>query len=347
VAASHTGRIINRAMGYRRLLVASAVAFAVAVTISAKKKNPDESTQSLDLPKEPPMVSVGQTGRLTFHVSPLTSRGLLSQQTREALKATLKENSGAQVVHIRAFVAGSGDARRVSQIVSEVFSDKRLAIPSLSVVQVGGLPLENAQVELEVISSSKREVNPQGLMFIPGQTMTSPDGASATAPLLQKSLDAVTARLNGATPVAATCFVSQMANPTALLGVISSRFPGAAVSLVQSQRAPWQALASCEAVGRGGAGKLEKLAFSGTQISFGYEEKDAVRAFERLKHDLAEAAGPSAVIVAANVYALSPPAADIARKLCPATEALTVLPFDGVAAMDAGFAVDAVAAVSK
>ena len=347
MAASHTGRIINRAMGYRRLLVASAVVFAVAVTISAKKKNPDESTQSLDLPKEPPMVSVGETGRLTFHVSPLTSRGLLSQQTRDALKAVLKENSGAQVVHIRAFVAGSGDARRVPQIVSEVFSDKKLALPSVSVVQVGGLPLENAQVELEVISSSKREVNPDGLVFIPGQTMTSPDGASATAPLLQKSLDAVTARLNGATPVAATCFVSQMANPTALLAPFLLASRARQSVWCNPQRAPWQALASCEAVGRGGGKNVGRLAFSGTQISFGYEEKDAARAFERLKHDLAEAAGPSAAIVAANVYALSPPVADIARKLCPATEALTVLPFDGVAAMDAGFAVDAVAAVSK
>jgi hypothetical protein len=333
-------------MGYRRLLVASAVAFAVAITIPAKKKNPNEVTQSLELPKDPPMVAIGETRRLTFHVSPLSARGLLSQQTRDALKAVLKENSGAQVVHIRAFVAGSGDARRVPQIVSEVFSDKKLALPSVSVVQVGGLPLENAQVALEVISSSKREVNPDGLVFIPGQTMTSADGASATAPLLQKSLDAAAAKLNGAMPLAATCFVSQIANATALLAEISSRFPGAAVSLVQSQRAPWQAMASCEAVGRGGV-KIEKLAFSGTQISFGYEEKDAVRAFERLKHDLAEAAGPSAAIVAANVYALSSPVADIARKFCPATEALTILPFDGVAAMDAGFAVDAVAAVSK
>jgi len=347
VAASHTGRIVNRAMGYRRLLIASAVAFAVAVTISAKKKkNQEEVTQSLDLPKEPPMVSIGETSRLTFHVSPLSARGLLSQQTRDALKAVLKENSGGQVVHIRAFVAGSGDARRVPQIVSDVFTDRKQALPSVSVVQVGGLPLENAQLALEVVSRSKREVNPDGLVFIPGQTMTAPGGGSATAPLLEKSLDAVTAKLRGAAPLAATCFVSQIGNPTGLLGAISSRFPGAAVSLVQSQRAPWQALASCEAVGRGGA-KIEKLAFSGTQISFGYGEKDAARAFERLKHDLAEAAGPSTELVAANVYALSAPVADIARKLCPAAGALTILPFDGVAAMDAGFAVDAIAAVSK
>jgi hypothetical protein len=345
---SHTVRIVNRAMGYRRLLIASAVALAVAVTISAKKKkkNQEEVTQSLDLPKELPMVAIGETSRLTFHVSPLSARGLLSQQTRDALKAVLKENSGGQVVHIRAFVAGSGDARRVPQIVSDLFADKKQALPSVSVVQVGGLPLENAQVALEVVSRGKRDVNPDGLMFIPGQTMTAPGGGSATAPLLEKSLDAVAEKLNGAVPLAATCFVSQIANPTGLMSAISSRFPGAAVSLVQSQRAPWQAMASCEAVGRGGA-KVEKLAFSGTQISFGYEEKDAARAFERLKHDLAEAAGPSPELVAANVYALSAPVADIARKLCPTAGALTILPFDGVAAMDAGFAVDAIAAVSK
>lgn len=334
-------------MRYKRLLVASAMAFAVAVTVPAKKKNPDDVTQSLELPKEPPMVAIGETRRLTFHVSPLSARGLLSQQTREALKAVLKGNSGGQVVHIRAFVAGSGDARRVPQIVSEVFGEKKLALPSVSVVQVGGLPLENAQVELEVISNGKHEVSADGLVFIPGQTVTSPGGASATAPLLEKSLDAVTAKLKGAAPLAATCFVSQIGNATGLLGAISSHLSGAAVALVQSQRAPWQAMASCEAVGRGGANKVERLAFSGTQISFGYEEKDAARAFERLKHDLAEAAGASPALVAANVYALSSPAGDIARKLCPATGALTVLPFDGVAAMDAGFAVDAVAAVSK
>ena len=67
------------------------------------------------------------------------AKGLLSQQTRDALKAILKANGGAPVVHIRAFVAGSGDLRRVAQIVSDVFGDKKMPLPSVSVVQVGGL----------------------------------------------------------------------------------------------------------------------------------------------------------------------------------------------------------------
>jgi hypothetical protein len=323
------------------------MAVAVAITLPAKKKNPDETTQSLDVPRELPMVAVGETSHLVFHVSPLSARGLLSQQTRDALKAILKENGGAQFVHIRAFVAGSGDARRVSQIVSEVFGDKKAALPSLSVVQVGGLPLENAQILLEAVSSAKREVNPEGLVFIPGQTMTAPGGASESRPLLDKSLDALKGKLANATPLAVTCFVSQMNDSPGLLSAISSRLPGAAVSLVQPQRAPWQAMASCEAVARGGHTKAGRLAFSGTQISFGYEEKDAARAFERLQHDLAAAAGASSTFVDAHIYALSAPVADMARKFCPASGALTILPFDGVAAMDAGFAVDAVAAVSK
>jgi hypothetical protein len=323
------------------------MAVAVAITLPAKKKNSDETTQSLDVPKELPMVAVGETSHLVFHVSPLSARGLLSQQTRDALKALFKENGGAQIVHIRAFVAGSGDARRVSQIVSDVFSDKKMALPSLSVAQVGGLPLENAQVLLETVASAKREVSPEGLVFIPGQTMTAPGGASPARPLLEKSLNALKVKLANAKPLAVTCFVSQMNDPAGLLSDISSRLPGAAVSLVQSQRAPWEAMASCEAAGRGGPKKADRLAFSGTQISFGYGEKDAARAFERLQHDLAAAAGASSTFVAAHIYALSAPVADMARKFCPASGALTILPFDGVAAMDAGFAVDAVAAVAK
>ena len=112
---------------------------AFCLSLSAEKKNPDDTTQTLDLPKDPPMVAVGESRRLVFHVSPLSAKGLLSQQTRDALKAILKANGGAPVIHIRAFVAGSGDLRRVPQIVSEVFTEKKLPLPSVSVVQAGGL----------------------------------------------------------------------------------------------------------------------------------------------------------------------------------------------------------------
>src|SRR5580658_4410705 len=155
--------------------VATLAVLSLVVLFAAKKKNPDDTTQTLDLPKDPPMVAVGEPRRLVFHVSPLSAKGLLSQQTREALKAILKANGGAPVVHIRAFVAGSGDLRRVPQIVSEVFTEKKMQLPSVSVVQAGALPVENAQIVIEAVSNVKRDVNPDGLMFVEAQTADSFD----------------------------------------------------------------------------------------------------------------------------------------------------------------------------
>src|ERR1700691_6140709 len=87
-----------------------------------KKTNEEPVTQTLPVLKDPPGAISAETARLVFHVSPLSSKGLLSQQVRDALKALLAENHNATVVKLRAFVAGSGDLRRVQQIVSEVFT---------------------------------------------------------------------------------------------------------------------------------------------------------------------------------------------------------------------------------
>src|SRR5271168_2061899 len=135
------------------LLVMLAAALAVNIFAADKKKqNKDEATQTLALPKDPPPVAIGDATRLVFNVSPLSGKGLLSQQTKDALKAIFKENGGAPVIHIRAFVGGSGDVRRIPQIESEVFTEKKMPLPSVSVIQAGGLPLENAQVVIEAVS---------------------------------------------------------------------------------------------------------------------------------------------------------------------------------------------------
>src|ERR1700722_7170358 len=94
---------------------------------------PAQNTEPLKLPQDPPLVAVGETARLVFHVSPLSSQGLLSQQVRDALKAILKLNAGAPIVHIRAFSAGNGDVRRIPQIVSDVLGSKHGSLPSVSV----------------------------------------------------------------------------------------------------------------------------------------------------------------------------------------------------------------------
>jgi len=300
-------------MRHRRMMIL-ALMFLSAAFAGKKKSDPD--TEVLELPKDPPMVAVGESARLVFHVSPVSSKGLLTAQTRDALKAILKANGGAPVIHIRAFVAGSGDLRRVPQIVSEVFSAKKMPLPSVSVVLAGALPMEGAQIVIEAVSSAKKLVNPNGLTFI-----------AATAP------DQLPAQL-----LSVTCFVSSLDGANAL----AARFPGAAVDIVQTQRTPSRSDTRCEAVARGGAG-APHLAFTGTQVAFGRDEKAAALAFQRLDHELTAAGASQVDVLEIHVYALSDRLGELARKV--RASALSVVPFEGVASLDGSFAIDAIAAV--
>ena len=79
-----------------------------------KKKKPDVEPrpQALEVIPEPPEAVIAEPGRLSFQVSPLSDKGLLSQQVHDALKALARLNHGAPIVKVRAFVAGCGDLRR-------------------------------------------------------------------------------------------------------------------------------------------------------------------------------------------------------------------------------------------
>src|ERR1700683_5364383 len=66
----------------------------IVATDTKKKKKSDDTTQALALPPELPAAVTAETGRLAFQVTPLSSKGLLSQQTRDALKALLHSNHG-------------------------------------------------------------------------------------------------------------------------------------------------------------------------------------------------------------------------------------------------------------
>src|ERR1051326_5413339 len=85
------------------MLVALACALAFAIWPADKKKKKEEQTQTLQLPKELPGAIMGETRRLNFYVTPLSAKGLLSAQIRDALKALLKEAAGSQILKIRAF----------------------------------------------------------------------------------------------------------------------------------------------------------------------------------------------------------------------------------------------------
>jgi enamine deaminase RidA (YjgF/YER057c/UK114 family) len=337
-----------------------------------KKTKPkkEEITQVLQLPKELPSAVTGETRRLTFHVTPLSSRGLLSAQVRDALKALTRETGGDPVLKIRAFVAGSGDLRRVRDLVSETFNERRLPLPVLSLIQSGGLPLEGAQVVLEAIAAGKKEVSPQGLVFLSAPAASSENPLDPVAPLVAQSLDRLkraiqTAGSESSDVLCVTCFLSSLENLAAARKLLEAEYPRAALNYVQTQRSPTRALAACEAVARLRRDTGKRVSFqpeegeplaalvaaqhvvlTGTQVSYGYQEANSRLAFERLQKVL-EGAGVSGRDVAfAHYYPLADILATQVRKLRTeffAASAGSLVLFEGLPGMDAGFAVDVVA----
>jgi 2-iminobutanoate/2-iminopropanoate deaminase len=367
-------RETSRKIIFRRFrLVALLCGLAVAV-LSAQKQKKEEQTQTLQVPRELPGAVVGDTRRLTFFVTPLTNKGLLSPQVRDALKSLLHQAGSDTVLKIRAFVAGSGDVRRVRDLVSEVFTEKHLPLPVLSLIRSGGLPMEGAQVVLEAIGQSRKELNPGGLAFLSGRASTSADPLDPVAPLTAQSMAALRQEVKAAGAdssdvLRVTCFLSSLENIAASRQVMEAEYPKAAHNLVQTQRAPGRATVGCEAVARLRSAPAQRLSFggaeegqsqfalvgapqvvlTGTQISFGYQEPDTRLAFERLQKELEQSHVSLRDVAFAHYYPLSNAIAAQLRKIRGeffdrgAPPAGTMLLFEGLPAMDAGFAMDVVA----
>jgi enamine deaminase RidA (YjgF/YER057c/UK114 family) len=160
-------------------------------------------------------------------------------------------------------------------------------------------------------------VNPDGLSFL---AATNPEAVAA--------------------PVEVTCYVSDIASAAN----IASRFAGAAVDVVQTQRAPGAAAPQCEAIARGGSVRAARLAFTGTQIALGIDEKATRLAFQRMDRALTDAGIQAADIVMTHLYPLSARIGEMAKTIRAAPNPVSVIPFEGVAAIDGAFAVDAIAA---
>ena len=322
-----------------------------AIPSLAKKKKKgaeDEITQTLPVLKDPPLAIVAQTDRLIFRVAPLSAKGLLSQQVREALKVLIRDNHGANIVKLRAFVAGTGDMRRVQTIVSEVFTDKKLNLPALTTVQAGALPLEGAQVSIESMAEERRSVNPQGLAFF------------AAMPLDQIQSILKESSIAGDRVLRATCFVSSLEGQVQMR-TASLAFPSAALNLVQMQRLPLRVPDACEVIAAldGPVGKPQpgvafvtapKLIITGTQLAFHAQDSDIRLAFTRLRKTLESMNASYKDVVAANIYPL---ADDIAVKVQTlqfefldrtARPAISMIPMESLPSLDASFAVEVVAA---
>jgi enamine deaminase RidA (YjgF/YER057c/UK114 family) len=360
-----------------------AFALALALSLAAssasrQKKNKEQETQTLEMPPEPPAAVVADSARLVFRVTPLSARGLLSQQVRDALKWLARQDR-ATLVKLRAFVAGSGDMRRVPQIVSEVYSEKRQALPAVTVVQVGQLPLAGAQVIFESVAQDKREMNPAGLAFFSGQATTVNRPLEPVLPLAEKSL----ARLRAAAAAAGlepgdllrvTCYVSSLDNVEAVQSRAAAEFPNAALNFVQRLREPLESVAECEAVARlrtrpaaalsflnppemghePGQSDIAlvgpgRIALTGAQLAFGGSPADARLAFERLGKALEQVRTGYAHTAVSQVYTLSRSASELVRKTRldfynrAQPPAGTVAPIEGLPSLDASFGVDVVA----
>jgi enamine deaminase RidA (YjgF/YER057c/UK114 family) len=343
-----------------------------------RKPGKEDQTQTLQLPRELPGAVEGDAGHLSFYVTPLSAKGLLSQQVRNAVKALERQASGDTILRIRAFVAGPGDIRRVRDLVSEIFSGSQRPLPALSLIRSGGLPLEGSQVVLEAIASSHRTLNPNGLAFLSGQAAVSANPLDPVEPLMAQSLESLRARVRAAGAsaggvVRVTCFVSSLGNAAVLRGLLEREYPRAAANLVQPQRTPARAMTACEAVARlpadpgalrmlpAGGPETEpgqsqialvgarRVVLTGTQVSFGFEPKDARLAFERLRRELEQSGSSMGKVAFVGCYPL---AQSIAAQIRLARQdffdpahppAGSMVTFEGLTSLDAGFAVDVVA----
>jgi enamine deaminase RidA (YjgF/YER057c/UK114 family) len=333
----------------------------------SKKEDIEPITQVLPLPKDLPSAISAEPQRLVFHVSPLSSKGLLTQQTRDAIKALLGSVRGATIVKMRAFVAGSGDTRRIQTLVSEAFTEKHLPLPVVSTVLVGSLGMVGAQVLIESVAVEKKPVNPNGLLFISGKGGKSFKDAMDQLQLTVKSMGGADADF-----LRVTCFVN--AFETAMPERQLASMPVAAYSVVQMRREATSTVAECEAVARAVKAQTEplrfidpaglpsspnfsqlaavnapKIVFTGLQLGFRSQESDVKLAFERLGKTLeAQGVGYSNVFMT-SIYALTQDAIDKVRLLRfgfldkAHPPAATLLPFEGLPSLDASFGLEVVA----
>ncbi len=132
----------------------------------------------------------------------------------------MRETHGDMIVKLRAFVAGAGDSRRVQELVGDLFTDKKLPFPVLTIVQVGALGDDAAAVALEAVVSEKRSVNPNGLAFFAGQ-----DGPSLNAAVEKLQTGLKAASLNANDVVATTCFAARLTDYSSMRSNDWRRFP--------------------------------------------------------------------------------------------------------------------------
>ena len=365
-----------------RKIVCLLIVLSLAIPLAAQrkkktKKEVPEITQTLEVLPEPPTAIAAETARLSFAISPLSTKGLLSQQTRDAIKAIRAAAHGGALIKLRAFVAGTGDLRRIPTIVSEIMTEAHQPLPAVSTVFVGALPLEGAQVQIEAVYLEKKSVNPAGLAFFSGQLVrATADKPRPMAEVFGESLSNLqsAAQKSSAEMLRVTCYVSHLEGIPDLQSRMTGAFPKAVQTLVQLQRVTGPSLTECEGVGRlatAPAAAVEffnpegltkspaysqvvkvnapKVVFTTTQQSFGLDAAAMRLMMDRLKKMLDSTNADFDQVAVAYIYSLTGPATEQFRAVrgsyynAKSPPASTLLVFEGLPSNDATIGVDLVA----
>jgi enamine deaminase RidA (YjgF/YER057c/UK114 family) len=343
-------------------LLMSALVLLVTFPLSAdqkRRKDEEPKTQVLPLPKEPPMALGADVESLSFRVTPLLKIGKLSAQIRDSLNELIRDARGSSVIKLRAFVAGAGDSRRVQAIVSDLFTEKKLNLPVISIIQVGALGDDAAQVVIEAVIAERRPLNPAGLAFLAGQTGPTLDASLAK---LTQSLSA--ASLTPSAVLSVTCFSDNLGDYRQHVAQANAIFSKASINLVQSQRQPGGARTTCEAVARSHEGDSStqisvlgparvtlipgrsRLVFTGLQLAFGGYLDDANSALKNLRKFSEAASGNFGQIALLDVYSLSGEATSALRKTASKFDVpgstITIQQIEGLPSLDAALGMEAI-----
>ncbi len=364
MSKTHGGHLVASPLGLSAACLILAFTYclpgysASAGSGKQKRRNEEPKSQVTPLPPQLPMALKAETQTLDFHLSPLLKTGGLAAQIRLSLTNLIRDTHGETILKLRGFVAGAGDARRVQAEVAQIFSERKLPLPVLTVMQVGALGEEAAKVVIEAVVSTRHVVNPDGLAFFAGQTGASLPEALAT---LKESVKAATVSPDRI--LATTCFTSRVDNFETVRSEIQRSFPHTNINLVQAVRDPANDISTCEAIGQlshappGGPVILIKdhrtalvtahqLVLTGLQLSFGSFLDDAHEAYVRLQK-AASALDPVEAPVEVNVFSLDPSGGSALRKTTSAPPStFTVQTIEGLPSVDATAGIEAVMAPS-
>jgi len=346
----------------RQVLAITLSALILSASQNTPRKYQEPKPQVLPLPAELPMALTADTATLDFHISPLLRTGGLSSQIRQSLNNLINDTRGETIVKLRAFVAGTGDARRVQSEAVNIFTDHKLPLPVLSIIQVGALAGDAAQIVIEAVVSTRKSLNPAGLAFITGQY-----GRNFADALDHLKTSAALAHVSADRMLTATCFTSALNDYAASRASLQADFPKAAINVMQALRDPATDATMCESIGQlaeppatelvrldsahATLVNAKHLVFTGLQLCFGSFLDDGQEANQRLRRAANGAGGNiqedafSNAAIQIDAFSLTPAAGSALRKTTsfpPST--FTVLPVEGLTAIDATAGIDAVLA---